>query len=198
MELENKNIQVPEGITEIWQRIVDSLAIFLSVPCVMINRLDPPELEVFRSNTGQGGLLSAGRRMPMDGLYCTDVAVRRQNLRVNGAESGPRRAGSPASKTGIIAYLGVPLQWPDGVVFGTLCAVDTSKKEWDDKAENLLRTLRDVIESHLYLIMNGGDLSAAGPELEHALNEVLTLHGFIPVNPGPVKLPGDRTEDCGE
>ena len=198
MELEGKNLQVPEGVIETWQRIVDTLAIFLSVPCVMINRLDPPELEVFRSNTGQGGFLPAGKRMPMDGLYCTDVALRRQKLRVSDAESDHLRAGYSAAKTGIIAYLGVPLQWPDGVVFGTLCAVDTSRKEWDDKAENLLCTLKDVIESHLELIMNGDELSAAGLELEPALNEVLTLHGFIPVEPGTGIIPGDRAEDCGE
>jgi hypothetical protein len=49
MGKEIKNTVIPDQIVEIWQRLVDSISDLLSVPSVMINRLNPNELEVFRS-----------------------------------------------------------------------------------------------------------------------------------------------------
>lgn len=173
-----KNDAIPDEIIKLWQRIVDSVAIFLSVPGVMINRLEPPDLEVFRSNNSPVNPLPSGTRMPMDGLYCTDVALRRHSLSVTDAAHDGQWSDSPTAKAGIIAYNGVPLLWPDGEVFGTLCAVDTGKNEWEDKAAVLLGTLREIIESHLALVMTREDLAFRADELEQALVEVLTLHGF--------------------
>ncbi len=178
MKLEADRVSVPDGITEIWQKIVNSVAIFFSVPGIMINCIEPPELVVCRASDNTGSPFPSGTRMPMEGLYCTDVAVRRRKLQVTDANSDPDWAESPTAKAGIIAYLGVPLLWPDGRVFGTLCAIDTKRKEWDEQAETLLQTLKDAIESHLALVMRGEDISEACTELESAINEVLTLHGF--------------------
>ncbi len=183
MEFVKENMPIPDGIIEIWQRIVDSVAIFLSVPGVMINRMEPPDLEVFLSNRSSASPFPSGTRMQMDGLYCTDVALRRQKLQVNDACLDDYWSDTPSAKAGIMAYLGVPLFWPDGEVFGTLCAVDTDKKEWGDTAANLLQTLKDAIESHLVLVISKKDLDAKKSELELALNKVLTLHGFSPVSP---------------
>ena len=182
MDFETKKIPVPDGIAEIWQRIVDSVAIFLSVPGVMINRLEPPELEIFRSNCSPDNPFPSGTKLNMDGLYCTSVALRRQKLHIDDARSDPLWSESPTAKEGIISYVGVPLLWPDGEVFGTLCAIDTSKHDWEDKAENLLQALKGAIESHLALIMTRDISDVNNEELELALREVLTLQGFTLVS----------------
>jgi len=57
---ETQNIIIPSRIVEIWQRIVDSISDLLSIPSVMINRLAPPELEVFRSNRGHDNPFPSG------------------------------------------------------------------------------------------------------------------------------------------
>lgn len=179
MESELKDMQVPDDLIEIWQRIVDSVAIFLSVPGVMINRLKPPELYILLSN--RESPIAAGTSLPMEGLYCTEVAIKNRKLQVDNALMDEHWADSPTAKEGIIAYKGFPLQWPDGMVFGTLCAVDTQRNEWGERADTLLHTLKDVIESHLELIISGADPASAGTQLESALNRVLTLHGFSPL-----------------
>lgn len=187
VDFETKNIQIPDGITEVWQRIVDSVAIFLSVPGVMINRMVPPDLEIFRANMSPLTPLPSGTSIPMEGLYCTHVAIRREKLRVRDATMDKFWAESPTAKSGIISYLGVPVVWPDGVIFGTICAVDTCRNEWGDKAEHLLQTLKDVIESHLALIVSGTDLTTACVDLEPAINRVLAIHGFALLTPASGK-----------
>lgn len=187
--METKDLAIPEEIVEIWQRIVNSVAIYLSVPGVMINRILPPELEVFRSNISPESPIPSGTRLKMNGLYCTEVALRNQKLQISNALHDDHWSDSPTAKRGIIAYLGVPLLWSDGSVFGTLCAVDLSENQWEERASNLLITLKDIIESHLALILTNGNQVTGMKDLESALNEVLTLQGFRHLSPADKKNP---------
>jgi len=120
---DKKKIIIPEGVAEIWQRVVDSLAIYLAVPGVMITRLDTPGLKVLLSSCGSENPFHAGARIDMEGVYCTTVALRRERLKVSDATEDPVWSDLPAAKDGIISYMGVPLILPDGEVFGTLCAI---------------------------------------------------------------------------
>jgi len=183
VELYRNNITIPEGIAEIWQKVVDSLAIYLAVPGVMINRFQSPELEVFLASSGSGSPICAGTRMEMDGVYCTTVALRRDKLKINDASKDPEWSQSPTAKEGIISYMGVPLMWPDGEIFGTLCAIDVHKHDWGEQADSLLQTLKDTIESHLALIIENDVTEFSMENLEATLNKVLTLHGFKLVSP---------------
>jgi GAF domain-containing protein len=192
MELEVRNTLIPSQIVEIWQRVVDSVAALLSVPSVMINRLEPPELEVFRTNTSPKNPFSSGTRMQMAGLYCATAAEKRRRLQVNDARKDPVWANSPTAKAGIFAYLGYPLFWPDGEVFGTLCAVDTQENKWGDQPASLLQTFKDAIEAHLALVVTMEDLDKRNEELELALSEIRTLQGYLPICTSCKKIRDDK------
>ncbi len=181
MELEIKNQAIPSQIVEIWQRVVDSISTLLSVPSVMINRLEPPDLEVFRSNISPDNPFPSGTRIPLLGIYCAATAEKRQRLQVNDARKDPLWANSPTAKAGIFAYLGFPVFWPDGGVFGTLCAIDTKENKWGTKSDNLLQTFKDAIEAHLALVVTMDELNKKNKELELALSEVKTLQGLLPI-----------------
>ncbi len=172
---------VPAQIVEIWQSIVDSAAALLSVPSVMINRLEPPDLEVFRSNLSADNPFPSGTSMPMMGVYCASVAERRERVRVEDARKIPEWADSPTAKAGVYAYLGYPLLWPDGDVFGTICAVDTREKDWSIEADKLLGALKKAIEAHLAFVTTLDLLERKNLELEASLKEVKTLRGILPI-----------------
>ncbi len=179
--LTTRTTVVPAQIVDIWQSVVDSAAKLLAVPSVMINRLEPPELEVFRSNVGRGNPFVSGARMPMMGLYCEAAAKRRQRVRVEDARKEPEWIDSPTARAGIFAYLGFPVLWPDGEIFGTICAVDTKENRWGTEAEGLLQTLKDAIEAHLALVITLEELHRKNDELQRALGEVKTLQGLLPI-----------------
>ncbi len=181
MELETRDTVIPSQIVEIWQRVVDSVATLLCVPSVMINRLEPPELEIFRTNISPNNPFSSGARLQAAGLYCTAVAEKRRMLQVHDARKDPVWADSPTAKAGIFAYLGFPVLWPDGAVFGTLCAVDTQANKWGDQPANLIQTFKAAIEAHLALVVAMEDLDKRNEELEVALSEVKTLRGYLPI-----------------
>jgi hypothetical protein len=80
----------------------------------MINRLEPPDLEVFRSNIGPDNPFPSGTRMPLLGVYCESTARKRQKLQVEDARKDPQWANSPTAQAGIFSYIGFPIFWPDG------------------------------------------------------------------------------------
>jgi GAF domain-containing protein len=181
MVVETKDTAIPSDIVEIWQGVVNCAAALLSVPSVMINRLEPPELEIFRTNISPNNPFSSGTKMQMAGVYCASAAEKRRRLQVNDARKDPVWADSPTAKAGIFAYLGFPVLWPDGDVFGTICAVDTKENKWGDQSANLLQTIKDAIEAHLALVVVMEDLNKRNEELELALSEVKTLRGYLPI-----------------
>lgn len=172
---------VPSGIIDIWQRVVNVISELICVPCVMINRLTPPELEVFLSNTSKENPFPSGTRMKLAGLYCEAAVKKGQLVQVHDAGKDPDWADSPTAKSGIPAYLGYPVFWPDGDVFGTLCAVDIKPNKWGKLYENLLLTFKDALEAHLALVNTMETLDKKNQELELALGEVKTLQGLLPI-----------------
>lgn len=192
MKLETKTAAIPSQIVVIWQRIVDSVSVLLSVPSVMINRLEPPELEVFRSNIGPGNPFPSGTRMQMAGVYCETAARKRQRVLVTDARKDSLWADSPTAKAGVFAYLGYPIFWPDGKVFGTICAVDTKENKWVTPSEDLLQAFRDAIEAHLALVATIEELGQKNQALERARNEVKILQGFLPICASCKKIRDDQ------
>jgi hypothetical protein len=183
---------IPDDIVGVWQRIVDLIAQMLVVPSVMINRLQPPELEVFRSNIIAANPFSSGTRMPLEGIYCESTARTRQRLSVVDARKDPAWADSPTAKAGIFAYLGYPLFWPDGAVFGTICIVDTKENRWGERFDNVLLTFKTAVEAHLSLANNLEKLEQKNEGLERALEEVTTLRGLLPICTSCKKIRDDQ------
>ena len=160
---------IPPQIVEIWQKIVDVIADLLSVPSVMINRLEPPELEIFRSNISPSNPFPSGTRMQMAGVYCETAAKGRQRVQIEDARKDPRWADSPTAKAGIFAYLGYPVFWPKGEVFGTICVVDIKENKWGSRYDNLILTFKDAIEAHLSLVDMDEELRRSKEQVEELL-----------------------------
>ena len=192
MELKSKNTIIPAQIVGIWQRIVDSMSVLLAVPSVMINRIEPPDLEVFRSNISPENPFPSGTRMPLLGIYCETAIKKRQKVQVEDARKDPVWANSPTAQAGIFAYLGFPVFWPDGDVFGTICAIDTDENKWISSSESLLQTVKDAVEAHLALVAAMEEIDKKNQELERTLQEVKTLQGLLPICAACKKIRDDK------
>ena len=192
MDLTTRDTAIPDQMVATWQRVVNIAAGILGVPSVMVNRLEPPELEIFRSNISPANPFPSGTRMQMAGVYCAAAAMQREKIQVNDARTDPLWKNSPTAQAGIYAYLGFPVCWPNGDAFGTLCAVDIKEHRWGTFYEDLLLTFRDAIEAHLAIVDTMEQLNKKNHELEMALKEVKTLRGFIPICAACKKIRDDQ------
>src|SRR6266478_5904574 len=144
------SIQVPSGIVEKWQEIVDLMAEIMKVPSALIMRVEPPNIEVFVSSESKGNPYHPRETACLNtGLYCETVMSTRKPLLVPDALHDEEWNSNPDIKLGMISYLGFPISWPDGEIFGTICVLDNKRNEYSELYRKLLRQSRDVLQADL-------------------------------------------------
>src|SRR6202045_4922305 len=141
------SIEVPSEIVRKWQEIVNLLAEIMHVPSASIMRVDPPHIKVFISSTSEGNPCEPGA---LDtGPYCETVMKTGQPLLVPDALENEAWKANPQVKLGMISYLGVPIGWPDGRIFGTICVRDNKRNEYSEAYLKLLLHFRDMLQADL-------------------------------------------------
>lgn len=149
VNLELTQFTISSSHLEQWQNILDDIAAIAAVPAALIMRADPPFLEVVKANRSDRFPFKAGDREKMAGFYCEAVVKSRQELLVPNALKDPLWDHNPDLELGLISYLGLPLNWPDGSVFGTICILDSKENPFNDTVRNLLMHFKGLLEMHL-------------------------------------------------
>ncbi|WP_354682374.1 ATP-binding protein [Cupriavidus necator] len=143
-------IQVPPETVRKWQEIVDLLAGIMRVPSALIMQVQPPNIRVFVSSESEGNPYEPAETAPLNtGLYCETVMKTRQPLLVPDALQDEEWNSNPDIKLGMISYLGVPISWPDGEIFGTICVLDRKRNDYSETFHKLLLLCRDVLQADL-------------------------------------------------
>ena len=141
------DIDVPEKVIENWQVTIDMLAEIAGVPAALIMRVHAREIEVFLSSHSPGNVFHHGEKAPLDmGLYCETVMSTRRKLVVPNSLKDPHWDHNPDIKLGMISYCGVPLTWPNGEIFGTICILDKKENAFTQQSHHLMDRFRDSIQ----------------------------------------------------
>jgi PAS domain S-box-containing protein len=141
------SIEVPPEIVRKWQEFVNLLAEIMHVPSASIMRVDPPHIKVFVSSTSKGNPCEPGA---LDtGPYCETVMKTGQPLLVPDARENEAWKANPHVRLGMISYLGFPIGWPDGRLFGTICVRDNKRNEYSEAYLKLLLHFRDMLQADL-------------------------------------------------
>ena len=145
-----ETIQVPAQITEKWQEIIDLLAEVLHVPSALIMKVESPNIRVFLRSESEGNPYERDERASLDtGLYCETVMKTRQLLLVPDALADQEWNANPDIKLGMISYMGVPVAWPNGDIFGTICVLDARPNGYNELYRKLLFQCREVLQADL-------------------------------------------------
>src|ERR1700727_3147786 len=141
------SIEVPSEMIRKWQEIVNLLAEIMHVPSASIMRIDPPHIKVFGSSTSEGSPCEPGS---LDtGPYCEIVMKTGQPLLIPDALENEAWKANPHVRLGMISYLGVPIGWPNGRIFGTICVRDNKRNEYSEAYLKLLLHFRDMLQADL-------------------------------------------------
>jgi hypothetical protein len=168
---------IPADLLGRWQQMVDLIAELIDVPSALLTRLDGDMIEVLRGNESPDNVYKTGQIAPVAGLYCQEVIETRRPLHLPDATKTERWKRAPELEHGLISYLGWPLCWPDGEIFGTLCFLDT--ESGDDRgpgsrASRLLGHFAELVNAHLKLIWQAQELRSAHGEIA-ALRDILPI-----------------------
>jgi len=160
---------VSDDFLERWQKTLDVAAAILQVPAALIMRVWPEQIEVLVSSASDGNPYEEHEKADLGtGLYCETVMATRAQLHVPNALDDPAWSHNPDVKLNMISYLGIPLIWPDGSVFGTFCVLDSKTRHFSDLHQALLCQLRNVIEGDFRTLQHSREVSQAYAAAEAA------------------------------
>lgn len=141
---------VEEKYLNKWQKTIDIVARLFDVPAALIMRVHPDQIEVLVSSHSDGNPYEAGEMAYLDtGLYCETVMGTLAQLMVPNALEDEDWKDNPDVKLGMISYLGIPLIWPGGEVFGTICVLDEKTRDFSEFYQSLLWEFKEIIELNL-------------------------------------------------
>jgi PAS domain S-box-containing protein len=143
-------VQVPTPTIQKWQEIIDLLAEILHVPSALVMKVEPPNIRVFVSSESEGNPYEKDELACLNtGLYCETVMKSRDLLLVPNALTDQDWNANPDIKLGMVSYMGFPVVWPNGDIFGTICVLDSRRNEYNELYRKLLLQCRDVLQEDL-------------------------------------------------
>lgn len=179
---EINNIKIPEETADKWQNIVDIMAEIMKVPVGLIMKTDPPYIEVFKASQNKENSYQVGDREHLAGLYCEEVIKSGKKLLVADARKDKDWKDNPDLKLGMVSYLGFPLKWPDGKIFGTICVLDSKENKYNKKLEKMMSQYKELVESHLKIIYQNNERNIIYNNIEQGI----CLHEIIYKNDKPI------------
>jgi len=145
-----------------WQKVVDLMAECLHVPAGLVMRVHQDEIEVLVRSSNPENVYHVGERAELNtGLYCETVMSSGRELVVPDACVDPAWANNPDIKLGMISYCGLPLTWPDGRIFGTICVLDATRNDYGQLYRRLLAQFRECIQLGLQTLFENQRLQEA-------------------------------------
>jgi signal transduction histidine kinase len=173
-------VDVPDRYRERWQGTLNILADLLDAPAALVMRVHAREIEVFARSDGDGNVYEVEERVPLDsGLYCEAVMTERAELLVPDALADPIWDHNPDIKLGMISYLGLPLEWPTGHIFGTICVLDIQPHEYSMLHRATMQQFRDLVHDELALLFENHLLKQEVAEREQAERELLEMQSRL-------------------
>ena len=172
--------EIIDPIISKWQSLLDTTAKILQVPSALIMCLKEDSIQVFLKSQTDGNIYEVGEEAKLIySLYCETVIGTQKRLIVPDATKDPVwKDNNPDADLNMISYIGFPLNWPDGEVFGTVCALDTKENQYSDDFSSLLQQIKIQIETDLDLILLNSELKGKKSELEqqnHLKSRFLSL-----------------------
>lgn len=175
--------KIKKSILSKWQSLLDALTQDFELYSGLIMKLNKKNIEVFSKSQNKENPYKLGAKEDVGcGLYCENVIGTQKKLIVKDAlQDKLWRENNPDIPLGMISYLGYPVNWPDGEVFGTICLLHNSATEYDSRAIKILLQTKQLIETDLSFLMTSKKIKAIKKRIKEILKEKSKL--LLPTNP---------------
>jgi len=145
-----------EDVLKEWQNLLNETAEILGVPAGLITRVDGNEIEILLSSETEGNPYPAActSQYPDSGWYCEHTLKSRGlNLIPNALQDSRWKENPAAVDLHMVAYLGMPIERPDGGQFGTVCFIDSKQNAHNDMHIRLVEQIKRMIELSLRIVL---------------------------------------------
>lgn len=149
-QVNTAQLAVPDEMFNGWQQTLDLLSEIVDTPAILIMRVTERDISVFTTSHHPDNPYKRHDTESLGhGLYCETVIKRQAELVVPNALKDKEWDRNPDIKLGMIAYCGLPLTWPNGQPFGTLCMLDNKERDYGRTFRHLLARFQNAINANL-------------------------------------------------
>jgi PAS domain S-box-containing protein len=158
-------VDVEPSMKAKWQKLLDLIAGLFDISFALVMRALPEELEVFACSSHGDNTFTEGQKLRRNSdLYCEAVLSCGHEVIISNALKDARWRNSSGALSGMIAYLGFPILWPNGDVFGTICVQDKKERVFTTHQEDMLALSATAIGDSLKALLDRHQLKS---EMEH-------------------------------
>lgn len=144
---------VDKNFTDRWQKIIDLIAKIFHIPAALIMQVTHESMNVFLASNNKDNPYREGSDEHLGcGLYCETVLGKNDELLIKNALNNNEWKDNPDIKLNMISYYGLPLKWPDGEFFGTICILDNKENAFEKEYKELLYEFKLAVERDLELL----------------------------------------------
>ena len=149
LEMKTEEIEIPETTIEQWQKLLELLLEKAGAKDALLTEYDKPFLKIIKVSQKGEHIFSEGDRFKLSGHYCQNVIEKKKIMEVHNAAEDPDLEEAPELDLGLNSYIGYPILWPTGEVFGTICIHDKKEREFGKELKKMLQFSRAIIENSL-------------------------------------------------
>lgn len=134
-----------------WQKTANLLSRLYGANCATIVQLRQNEFNTVIASQNEGNFMHRDKSWSLSTRsFCRKIIEAKQGLYVKDAINNDNwKSLTCVSNGSIRSYLGLPLLWPDGSFFGTICVIDTKATNYKSLQVELFKQLRDLINADL-------------------------------------------------
>jgi diguanylate cyclase (GGDEF)-like protein len=179
----------------IWQELANLMAELCQTPAGFIVQMTKDGYQVVIANQSEENPYPAGAIIPTEtNIFCRKVVEENKPLYVNNATQLKEWQSNPeVSDDEFNSYLGFPLYWPNGKIFGTICVMDFKITHYDDRYFRLLKHFKEMVERELKLLEN--NLTIEHLSIHDELTGLLNRRGLQNTISEHIKLAHRHSED---
>ena len=172
--------EISDELIEKWQSLLDLTARIIDVPSASIIKLHKGHIEVFLNNQNAENPFHTGQKEELIyGFFCETVIGKQDKLLVPDATKIPIWKDNREVDLNMISYLGFPINYPDGEVFGTVCVHDNKENHYSEVHKDLMEEMKRHIENDLELLVSDQQLK----ELNATKDKFFSIIGHDLKNP---------------
>jgi len=165
----------PETLAK-WQRVVDLISELADVPASLIMRTLNQSHSIYVANGFGPPAYRVGQSFQLnEKLYCFGVFQNDGELCVEDARCEPCWQDNQDLEHEMTFYVGLPLKWPDGDIFGTICILDKRRNKRALMFRKALREFCRIVEDDLRLLVEMDHRKQAQLELSRELADRETI-----------------------
>ena len=137
--------------TENWQQLVNLMAELFDAASGVIVQYRQQTFNVVATSENDDNFLQVNATWPWDiKSFCRRIVETNDKLYVkNAIDDSEWACAPPVSKGPVRSYLGYPLYWPDGALFGSFCIIDTKATDYSSALDKTLGQLKLIVENDL-------------------------------------------------